>query len=56
MGLSLPSMALDTRFPAGMTTPGLFRKRDRVRYNLLKKETLSRLPFFMSSHVNETWK
>jgi hypothetical protein len=21
----LPSLALDTRFPAGMTTPGLFR-------------------------------
>jgi len=38
----LPSMALDTRFPAGMTTLELFRKNDRLKHkSLLLREKVA---------------
>jgi hypothetical protein len=35
----LPSMALDTRVPAGMTTLGIFRKSDRLQYRVRIKRS-----------------
>lgn len=52
---TLPSMALDTRFTAGMTTPRLFHKRDRASYSVTQLDTsfitAALQPFLSASRI-----